>query len=105
MRILYEPKVYLVGKTQPELDGFRAFLEDQGLDWPTPNALEIEEDWNIHSFMGGKEDRCVPPNQTLIEMFGRNCYMSYGNKAGSKTNEAYLNNLIGMNREGPALGS
>lgn len=104
MRILYEPKVYLVGKTGIEEEGFKAFLKDQYLDWPTPN--------NVIGMNVGKKhrewtDECydVPENQTLIELFGRSCYMSFGAKAGSKTNSSYLANLIGLNRDGPAHGS
>jgi thymidylate synthase (FAD) len=85
MRILYEPKVYLVGKTQIVEDGFNDFLKDNGLMWPT----ELDS----------------PEGQRLVEMFGRNCYMSYGKKAGSPTNEKYLDNLLGFNRPGIAHGS
>jgi len=85
MRILYQPKVYLVGKTRIEEEGFNEFLKDNDLLWPT----ELDS----------------PEGQRLIEMFGRNCYMSYGQKAGSLTNEAYLDNLLGFNRPGIAHGS
>lgn len=118
MRILTAPKVYLVGKTQVELDGFKAFLKDQELNWPTPNSFgyyDIEsvdpydhldaDQQSIKSEIGSTFDADVPENQTLIEMFGRSCYMSFGAKAGSKTNADYLTNLIGLNREGPAHGS
>ena len=85
MRILYEPKVYLVGKTRIDDEGFDAFLKDNDLAWPT----ELDS----------------PEGQRLIELFGRNCYMSYGQKAGSPTNEKYLDNLLGFNRPGIAHGS
>lgn len=85
MRILYKPKVYLVGKTRIEEEGFQAFLKDNDLLWPTETDS--------------------PEGQRLIELFGRNCYMSYGKKAGSPTNEAYLENLLGFNRPGIAHGS
>lgn len=46
----------------------------------------------------------------MVEVAGRICYMSFGNKAGSKTNQAYINNLLGRNpdgsfKPGPAHGS
>jgi len=85
MRILREPKVYLVGKTRIEEEGFNAFLADNDLLWPTETDS--------------------PEGQRLIELFGRNCYMSYGQKAGSPDNETYLNNLLGFNRPGIAHGS
>ncbi len=85
MRILYKPKVYLVGKTQVEESGWDEFLKDNDLMWPT----EMDS----------------PAGQRLIEMFGRNCYMSYGQKAGSNSNEKYLDNLLGFSRPGLAHGS
>lgn len=91
MRILYKPKVYLVGRPAVAEEGFQAFLNDNGLQWPTPTEGVVDA-------------------ARLIEMAGRNCYMSYGKKAGSKTNEAYIRNLLGRNTDGsfkpgPAHGS
>ena len=67
------------------------FLEDNGLRWPTPRE--------------GVADSAL-----LVELAGRCCYMSFGNKAGSKTNESYIRNLLGRNEDGsfksgPAHGS
>lgn len=72
-------------------EGLQAFLTDQGLDWPTPTEG-------------------VTDAERLVETAGRCCYMSFGNKAGSKTNEKYLQNLLGRNpdgsfKPGPAHGS
>jgi thymidylate synthase (FAD) len=36
MRILTKPKVYLILRPQLVEEGFRAFLEDNDLEWPTP---------------------------------------------------------------------
>lgn len=91
MRIITEPKVYLVGRPQIIEEGLEAFLHDNELVWPTPTE-------NVTS------------SERLVEIGGRNCYMSYGKKAGSKTNRKYIQNLIGINedgthKEGPAHGS
>ncbi len=80
MRILYKPKVYCVGRPQLNTDGWGDFLQEQNLKWPTPTDVE---------------DAAV-----LTELMGRLCYMSFGKKAGSKTNQAYINNLIGKNVDG-----
>lgn len=85
MRIMYKPKVYLVGKTHIEQEGWDAFLSENDLMWPT----EMDS----------------PEGQRLIELFGRNCYMSYGKKAGSSSNEKYLENLLGFSRAGIPHGS
>jgi len=91
MRILKSPKVYLIARPQIVESGLNSFLKDQGLDWPTP--------------IDGVKDA-----ERLVEVAGRCCYMSFGKKAGSKTNLKYLQNLIGINEDGswksgPAHGS
>jgi thymidylate synthase (FAD) len=86
MRILKESKTYVICRPQIVEEGVRAFLEDQGLEWPTPIA--------------GVTDAA-----RLVELAGRCCYMSFGAKAGSKTNQKYIDNLIGLERPGPAHGS
>ncbi len=91
MIIFTEPKVYLVQKPTLVHKGFNDFLNDHDLDWPTPiNNVEDAE-------LG-------------IELAGRLCYMSFGTKAGSKTNQDYIDNLLGKLkdgtfREGPAHGA
>lgn len=90
MRITKEPKVYLIARPSVA-DGLDDFLIDQDLKWPTPHDG-------------------VSAAATITELAGRCCYMSFGNKAGSKTNQIYINNLLGRQadgtfREGPAHGS
>jgi flavin-dependent thymidylate synthase len=91
MRILKSPKVYLITRPQIVEEGLAAFLSEQGLQWPTPTEG-------------------VAPAERLVEVAGRCCYMSFGKKAGSKTNAKYIQNLIGINEDGtwksgPAHGS
>jgi thymidylate synthase (FAD) len=91
MRIMLKPRVYLICKPQIHEEGLKAFLEENDLAWPTPTEG-------------------VSHASRLVESAGRDCYMSYGAKAGSKTNQAYVNNLLGRDSEGnfrpgPAHGS
>lgn len=91
MRILTKPEVTLVAGTQINEDGIEFFLLQNGLEWPTPT-------------------RHVSPASRLVELAGRCCYMSFGAKAGSKTNQGYVNNLLGRKESGefmpgPAHGS
>jgi thymidylate synthase (FAD) len=91
MRILTKPKVYLIARPQIVEEGLDQFLKDQKLDWPTPTE--------------GVKDA-----ERLVELAGRCCYMSFGKKAGSKTNLRYIQNLVGRNpdgswKPGPAHGS
>ena len=85
----------MIAKTQLNVEGIEKFFSEQSLSWPT-------EPLNAPGGPSGAEQ--------LTELAGRCCYMSFGKKAGSKTNEAYLNNLLGRNpdgsfKNGPAHGS
>ncbi len=91
MRILTRPRVYLICRPAIVEEGIEAFLREQDLRWPTPTEG-------------------VSGAARLIEIAGRMCYMSFGDKAGTKTNAAYIDNLIGRTgecsfRSGPAHGS
>jgi thymidylate synthase (FAD) len=91
MRVLDKPKVYLVQKPALVHAGVDEFLKDNDLRWPTPT-------------------QDVSDAEQAIEMAGRLCYVSFGGKAGSKTNQAYIDNLMGILpdgkfRPGPAHGA
>ncbi len=91
MRILKQPKVYLIARPQIVEEGLKSFLDEQGLEWPTPTEG-------------------VTDAERIVEVAGRCCYMSFGAKAGSKTNYRYLQNLVGRKedgsfRSGPSHGS
>jgi thymidylate synthase (FAD) len=73
VRIIREPKVYLVGRQQTDPAAIERFLADHGLSWSTDTAVGAE---------------------VLCEMAGRLCYMSFGQ--GRKGNAEYLANLIEM---------
>lgn len=90
MRILRKPKVYLIARPQIA-EGLEEFLNENDLEWPTSTEG-------------------VTDASRVVEVAGRCCYMSFGKKAGSKTNQAYVNNLLGRDsegnfREGPSHGS
>lgn len=71
MKIIREPKVYLVGK-QIVTSGLTEFLNDEGVTWDTnaPSAGEY-----------------------LVEAFGRNCYQSYKNPRPGG-NKAYIDHIL-----------
>jgi thymidylate synthase (FAD) len=73
VRIVYKPKVYLVGVQQVDESSIAEFLGDHGMMWETDTAI------------GGER---------LSEAAGRVCYMSFGK--GRKTNKDYLGNIIGV---------
>ena len=67
------PKSLFDCKPQIVEEGLQDFLNEQGLKWPTP----VDD---------------VKDAERLIEVAGRCCYMSFGKKAGSKTNKRYIGN-------------
>jgi thymidylate synthase (FAD) len=75
MRIVTEPKVYLVGRTQIDGPEVQRFLADEGTEWITDGEHGSE---------------------LLGELAGRVCYMSFGDRQGRRSNRDYLENIIGM---------
>jgi len=75
MRIVTEPKVYLVGRTQIDGPEVQRFLADETTEWITDgeNGSEL-----------------------LCELAGRVCYLSFGERQGRRSNRDYLENIIGM---------
>lgn len=73
MNIVRTARVYLVGRQSLVAEEIERFIGDHGLSWETDTEVGAE---------------------TLCEMAGRVCYMSFGK--GRKTNAEYLANIIGV---------
>jgi thymidylate synthase (FAD) len=73
LKIVREPKVYLVGRQVVSDEEIGRFLADEERTWETDTEVGAEK---------------------LAEIAGRVCYMSYGK--GRKTNEAFLSHIIGV---------
>lgn len=71
MKIIREPKVYLMGRQEVDHGEIERFLDDHGFSWQTDTEV------------GG---------EVLSEAAGRLCYLSYGK--GRKTNAEYMGNII-----------
>jgi thymidylate synthase (FAD) len=71
LRIIREPKVFLVGRQMTDSEAIGRFLADHDLSWSTDTEVGAE---------------------ALAEMAGRLCYLSYGK--GRKTNREFLDHLI-----------
>ena len=71
LKIVRDPKVYLVGRQVTDDQSIAKFLEDEGATWQTDNEVGAER---------------------LAEVAGRVCYMSYGR--GRKTNKDFIGHLI-----------
>ncbi len=71
LKIVHEPRVYLVGRQVVGEEAIARFLADEGRSWETDTEVGAEK---------------------LAEIAGRVCYMSYGK--GRKTNEAFLSHII-----------
>jgi len=75
MRIITQPSVYVVGRSQIDTGAVQQFLDDEESTWIT--------DWE-----NGTE--------LLSELAGRLCYMSFGERQGRKSNHDYLMNIINL---------
>jgi thymidylate synthase (FAD) len=73
MRIISEPEIYLVGRQSLNQEEVARFLEDHATSWQTDSE-------------NGSE--------LIVELAGRTCFMSFGDKQFRKTNAAYVGNLI-----------
>jgi thymidylate synthase (FAD) len=71
LKIVHEPKVYLVGRQVVNDEEISRFLADEEVTWQTDTEVGAEK---------------------LAEIAGRVCYMSYGK--GRKTNEAFVGHII-----------
>ncbi len=71
MKIIHEPKVYLVGRQDVDRSQIDRFLEEHGMAWQTDTEV------------GGEQ---------LAEAGGRLCYLSFGK--GRKSNADYIGNII-----------
>jgi len=71
LKIVREPKVYLVGRQVVDPQVVDEFLSDHGVTWQTDTEVGAE---------------------ALAEMAGRVCYMSYGK--GRKTNREFVGHII-----------
>ena len=71
LKIVREPRVYLVGRQTVDAATIEAFLSDHGATWSTDTEV------------GGER---------LAEIAGRVCYMSYGK--GRKTNAEFLGHIV-----------
>jgi thymidylate synthase (FAD) len=71
LKIVREPRVYLVGRQVTDDQAIARFLEDEGAAWKTDTEVGAER---------------------LAEVAGRVCYMSYGR--GRKTNKDFIGHII-----------
>lgn len=71
LKIVRDPKVYLVGRQVTDDSAIAEFLADEGVTWQTDTEIGAER---------------------LAEIAGRVCYMSYGR--GRKTNQEFLGHII-----------
>jgi thymidylate synthase (FAD) len=71
LRIVKEPRIYLVGRQNVDPAAVERFLSDHQVTWQTDTEVGAE---------------------ALAEMAGRVCYMSYGK--GRKTNREFLEHLV-----------
>src|SRR6266540_1094207 len=73
------PSIRLIGRPDFDASAFQAYLTSESLEWVrTPGATNAEE---------------------LIEVAGRLCYMSFGERQSPRTNAEYIHNLVQQGHE------
>ncbi len=77
MRLFYEPNVILIARPELVEDGVRALLNEYGMEM---------DDWERGMMDSDSEG--------LVEVMGRLCYGSFGERQGRVGAEAYLKNII-----------
>jgi thymidylate synthase (FAD) len=73
MRIVIEPEIYVVGRQTLDNAEVQRFLKDHETYWETDSENNSE---------------------LIVELAGRVCFLSFGDKQFRKTNSGYLGNLI-----------
>lgn len=73
MRIVTEPEIYVVGRQTLDSDEVQRFLSDHETFWTTDSENSSE---------------------LIVELAGRTCYFSFGDRQFRKTNKDYVGNLI-----------
>lgn len=74
-----KPRIYLIGCSHFHVEDFLTFLKDEATEWHrTAGATAAEE---------------------IVEVSGRVCYMSFGDKQSPRTNADYIANLISQGHE------
>ena len=73
MRIVSEPEIYVVGRQTLDDAEVQRFLDDHQTSWQTDSERGSE---------------------LIVELAGRTCYLSLGDRQFRKTNADYVGNLI-----------
>lgn len=72
-------QVYLISRCSFDVEAFFPFLKEERIDWHrTPETTEAEE---------------------IVEVAGRICYMSFGERQSKRSNRDYVQNLIRQGHE------
>jgi thymidylate synthase (FAD) len=77
-----KPKIYLLSRPHFDVDIFLSFLRDEGMD---------RQDWH--------RTPQATPSEEIVEVSGRVCYMSFGQKQSPRSNPEYLRNLLEKGHE------
>lgn len=74
-----EPKIYLIGRLQFDVDTFSKFLREEDLEW--------------------RRTAGSSPPEEIVEVAGRACYMSFGQAQSPRSNQEFIENLVAMEHE------
>jgi thymidylate synthase (FAD) len=74
-----KPRVYLIGRSHFDVEQFLSFLNEHGMAWHRTSGATAPEE--------------------IVEVSGRVCYMSFGEKQSPRLNSDYIRNLIRQGHE------
>jgi thymidylate synthase (FAD) len=74
-----EMQLYVIGRSNIDLDAVAAFLSDEDLEW--------------------RQSDGATQSEQLVEISGRVCYLAFGDRQSPRSNTAYIANLIRSGHE------
>ncbi len=97
-KLVKEPTIFLMAEMKladGALDNLVEWLKEFSPDCLDPVEANTTTFKRIFPHDGTEDRRYVTDNELLVEVCGRKCYNSFGQKAGRRTNGEYIANLFG----------
>lgn len=96
VQIINKPTVILLAEMSFDVAGLSEMLDWVQENCKGTNCREIEDLWGPNRGMLHSNGELHSENELLVELAGRKCYNSFGEKAGRASNAAYTARLHGQ---------
>lgn len=97
-KLVKEPTIFVLaemGIVPGAYDELIKWIEEFAPDCLDPNEQHLESFHRIFPHLPEENLRTLTSNELLVELSGRKCYNSFGQKAGRRSNAEYVANLFG----------